>query len=266
MTLSRCDTNTPCLLYCHHPIQLSKWREKVIAKQEIKSSKRIATTVGVLFIVATVAGVLSVAFLGSVLADPNYLLNFAAKGNQIIAGALLDLVGAGAFVVLAVVIFPVLKKQNESMAIGYIIARSFEAVPFMIANLSLLSILTLSQETAGMAASKSANFLPVASGLRAMYDIAQLLGPRILASLAALPFYALLYQSKLLPRWISVWGLLGAPLYLASGLLGMSGLVDPSAPISILLFIPAALLEMVLAVWLIAKGFNSKAIDSLSAK
>ncbi len=89
-----------------------------------------------------------------------------------------------------------------------------------------------------------------------------MLGPRVFASLAALPFYYLLFQSKLLPRWISVWGLIAAPLYLASGLLAMFDLVDPFSPILVLLFLPAALLEMVLAVWLIVKGFNSSETKS----
>ena len=98
----------------------------------------------------------------------------------------------------------------------------------------------------------------------ATYDwMGQLLGARVFASLAALPFYYLLYRSKLLPRFISVWGLIGAPLYLASGLLAMFGLVDPLSPILVLLFLPAALLEMVLAVWLIVKGFNSSAFARL---
>ena len=226
----------------------------------------IARIVGILFIIATVAGVLSVAFLGSPLADPDYLTNFAAYENQVITGALLDLVGAGAFVGLAIVIFPVLKTHNESVAIGYIVARSFEAVPFIIANLCLLSLVVVSKQYVAMENPDSANFLPAWTGLQAMYDIAQLLGPRILASLAAVPFYALLYQTRLLPRWISVWGLIGAPLYFASGMLAIFGLVDPSSTFSILLFIPAALLEMVLAVWLIVKGFNSSAIATLTAE
>ena len=229
-------------------------------KERMSSTRKTAITVGILFIIATVAGVLSVAFLGAVLADPDYLISFAENSTQVIAGALLDLVGAGAFVSLAIVIFPVLKKHNESIAIGYIVARSFEAVPFIVANLCLLSLLTLSQEYVGMAAADAANFLSAGAGLRAIYDFAQLLGPRILASLAAVPFYFSLYQTQLLPRWISIWGLIGAPLYFASGLLGMIGLVDPSSILSILLFIPAALLEMVLAVWLIVKGFNPSAL------
>ena len=106
------------------------------------------------------------------------------------------------------------------------------------------------------AGTDTAYFIPLGTGLLAAYDWTQLLGPRILAALAALPFYYLLYRSKLIPRWLSVWGLVGAPLYLASGLLGMFGL-DPYSEISILMFLPHALNEMVLAVWLIIKGFNS---------
>ena len=235
-------------------------------EEKMNSNRKTARIVGVLFILATVAGFLSVAYLGPVLADPEYLINFSANANQVIAGALLDLLGAGAFIGLAVVIFPVLKKHNESIALGYVVARIIEAVPFIIANISLLSLLTLSQEYVSAAASDATPFLSIGSGLLAAYDWTQLLGPRVFASLAAVPFYYALYQSKLLPRWISIWGLIGAPLYLASGLLGMFDLVDPSSPVSILLFLPAALLEMVLAVWLIAKGFNSSAINSPSAK
>ena len=232
----------------------------------MKSNRKTAKLVGALFIIATVAGVLSLAFLESSLADPDYLINFAANANQIITGALLDLVGAGAFLGLAIVIFPVLKSHNEKMALSYVIARSFEAVPFIIANISLLSLLSLSQAYVGAVTPNTNHFHPVGVGLLAAYDWTQLLGPRILASLAALPFYIALNQSKLLPRWISVWGLIGAPLYFASGFLGMIGLVDPSSTLSVLLFIPAALLEMVLAVWLIVKGFNQSALVVTTAK
>jgi hypothetical protein len=232
----------------------------------MNSIKKTARIVGVLFIIATVAGILSVVILGPILADPDYLIGFSENENQVIIGALLDLLGAGAFVGLAVMLFPILRRHNERIAIGYIVARGFEAVPFIIANISLLSLLTLSQEYVQAAAPDASCFLPVGAGLLAAYDWTQLLGPRILASLAALPFHYLLYQSKLLPRFISVWGLIGAPLYLASGLLAMFGLVDPLSPILVFLFLPAALLEMVLAVWLIVKGFNSSAIASLSAK
>ena len=231
----------------------------------LRTHKKTAIAVGVLFIIATVSAIISVVVLAPHITDPDYLTHFSASANQVVIGALLDLTGAGAFVALAVVLFPVLKKHHETIALGYVVARIIEAVPFIIANISLLSLITLSKEYLAAPALEAAYFVPAGSSLLAAYDWNQLIGPRVFASLAAVPFYSLLYQSKLLPRWISVWGLLGAPLYLASGLFGMFGVLDPASPILILLFLPAALLEMVMAVWLIAKGFNPSAITSHSA-
>jgi hypothetical protein len=220
----------------------------------MKSDRRVAIVVGVLFIVATIAGVLSVSFLGSILNGGDHLEIFSARKNQVIFGALLDLIGAGAFVGLAVVIFPTLRRYSERLALGYVVARSFEAVPFIIANISLLSILTLSQNYVQASTADASSSISVVSGLLAVYDWNQLLGPRILASLAALPFYYILHTSRLLPRWITIWGFAGVPLILASGVLGMFGF-DPNSMVLILLFVPYALNEMVLAVWLIVKGF-----------
>jgi hypothetical protein len=233
--------------------------------ENLNSSKKTAIIVGILFIVATVSAIISVVFLEPILQDPNYIVRFSENEYKVIVGVLLDILGAGAFVGLAVIIYPILRKHNETIALGYVVARIIEAVPFIIANLSLLSLLTLSKEFIQTPSPEVSLYKPAAAGLIAVYDWAQLLGPRIFASLAALPFYFLLYQSKLLPRWISIWGLIGAPLYLASGFLPLFGLVDPISPILVILFLPAAILEMVLAVWLIVKGFNPTSIASGSA-
>ena len=233
----------------------------------MNSYRKTSIIVGVLFILSTAAGILNLAFLVPILNDPDYLINVSANEIKVIIGVFLDLVCAGAFVGIAIVIFPVLKKYNEKIALGYVVARSFEAVPFVIGVFSIISLLTLSQEYVQAATPDASYFHTLGTLFLATYDwMGQLLGARVFASLAALPFYYLLYQSRLLPRWISVWGLIGAPLYLASGLLAMFGLVDLLSPILVFLFLPAALLEMVLAGWLIVKGFNSSAIVSGIAK
>ena len=96
----------------------------------MNSNIKTARIVGVLFIISKVAGFLNVVSLGF-LDDPDYLVNVSANDNQVIIGALLDLICAGAFVVIAVMIFPILKKLNDGIALGYVVARSFEAVPFV---------------------------------------------------------------------------------------------------------------------------------------
>jgi hypothetical protein len=231
------------------------------SRDRTNSSKKTAVVVGVLFIISTAAGVLNLGFLVPLLDDSGYLVSISANETQWTVGVLLDLICAGAFVGIAVVIFPTLKKYSETIALGYVVARGFEAVPFVIGVVGLLVLLTLSQEYVQAGTPDARYFLPLGGGLLAAYDWTQLLGPRIFAALAALPLYYLFYRTRLVPRFISVWGLIAAPLFLASGLLGMFGL-SPFSTMSILLFLPHALNEMVLAVWLIVKGFNSSAIAS----
>ena len=223
----------------------------------MNSNKKTAIIVGVLFITSTVAGVLSVIFLGSILNASDYLIKVSKNESQVIIGALLELICAGAFLGIAVMLFPILKKHNENIALGYVVARIFEAVPFVVGVISLLSLLTLSQQYVKAAAPVASCFLPLGTLLLAVRDWYNLLGPRIFCCIAALPFYYLLYQSKLIPRFISVWGLIGTTLFLTASLLIMFGL-SPVSTISIFLTLPFALNEMVLAVWLIVKGFNKE--------
>ena len=210
------------------------------------STKRTAVAVGILYIISTVAGILNLGFLVPLLSAPNYLAEFSANEGQVIVGVFLDLLCAGAFVGLAVMILPILKRFSERTAVGYVVARSFEAVPFVIGAFSIIALLALSREYVQAGAPDAAYLYTLGALFKATYDwMGQLLGARVLASLAALPFYYLLYRSRLVPRFISVWGLIGAPLYLASGLLAMFDVVDPLSPVLVLLFLPAALLEMV---------------------
>ena len=232
----------------------------------MNTNRKTAIIVGVLFITATVAGILSVVFLEPILDDPDYLINVSANEKQVIIGALLDLIMAAAIFGIPVMLFPILKKHNENLALGYVVARIFEAVVVVVGAISLLSLLTLSQEFIKAAAPDASYFQTFGTLLLAARDWTDLIGTQIVFSLTALILNYSLYQSKLIPRFIPVWGLVGALLMLAAGLLGMFGLVSPFSTISILLYLPLASQEMVFAVWLIVKGFNSSAIVSPSAK
>jgi hypothetical protein len=230
------------------------------------SNRKTAIIVGVLFIIATVTGILSQVFLGPILNAPDDLLNVYANENQVIIGTLLLLIMAAAIFAIPVMLFPILKMHNENMALGYLVARIFEAVPVVVGIISLLSLVTLSQEFLLAGAMDASYFQTFGSLLLAARDWTDLIGTQIVFSLTALILNYSLYRSKLVPRIISVWGLIGAPLILAAGLLSMFGLVRPFSTIAIFLYLPIASQEMVFAVWLIVKGFNSSAIDSLSAK
>ena len=231
----------------------------------MNSYRKTAIIVGVLFIVATVAALLSFPFSGFI-DDPNDLIQVAEKGNQVIIGALFELIMAFAIAGTAIMIYPILKKKNGALALGYAGARIIEGILFIVGVIGLLLLVTLSQEFVKAGAPDASYFQSLGALLLAVRDWGGHMLGSIVLGLGALILHYLLFQSKLVPRWLSIWGLIGAPLALAEGLLSMFGVVDPFSTTTVLLNLPIAVNEMVLAIWLISKGFNSSAIASLSDK
>ena len=223
------------------------------------SYRKIAIIVGVLFIAATVTSVLGGLLVESIINSPDDLVNVSENENQVIIGVLLELTWAASAVGITVLMFSLLKKQNEALALGYIGARIFEGVIATIGAISGLLLITLSQEFVKAGAPNATYFQALGALLLGARDLAWWIGPMLVFALSALIFNYLLYQSKLIPRWLSAWGLIGAILLLTEGLVGMFGLT-----ISPFLAAPIAVQEMVLAVWLIVKGFNPQVIKSKS--
>ncbi|MCJ2670743.1 MAG: DUF4386 domain-containing protein [Candidatus Thermoplasmatota archaeon] len=221
--------------------------------------------VGALFITATVAGILSVVFLRPILDAPDYLIKVSANENQVIIGALFELIMAVACAGIAIWLYPVLKKHNQALALGSVSFRIIEAALYFVAVTGLLSLLTLSQEFVKAGAPDASHFQTLGTLLSAARDWAGQLG-MIAFILGALMYYYIFYQSKLIPRWLSGWGLIGVPFWLAVSLLIMFGSLTESSVLATFLYLPIAVNEMVLAVWLIVKGFNPSAIASQSAK
>ena len=229
------------------------------------SNRKTARIVGVLFIIGTVAGILSVVFSGSILDAPDYLIKVSANESQVIIGALFVLIMAFACTGIAIWLYPVIRKHNEALALGSVGFRLIEGVFHLVGVIGLLSLLTLSQEYVKAGAPDASYFQTSGTLLLAARDWAGVLGSFAFI-LGALMYYYVFYQSKLIPRWLSVWGLIGVPFWIAEILLSMFGFVDPFSTTVILLDLPIAVNEMVLAVWLIVKGFNPSAIASESAK
>jgi len=230
---------------------------EAIAEEErkrVNPYRKTAIIVGALFIIATVTAIISIAFLGSNLDPPDYLVNVAANENQVIMAVIFWLILAVSVMGIGALMFPILKKYDEGLAFGYFGLRLVEAVFIVVASISLLALLTLSQEYVGSGFSSS--YLASGTLLLALQDWSFTVGTLIFLGLGGLPLYYILYQSRLVPRWLSAWGLIGAALVLLYGLIALFDL-DPNY-----LAAPIAVQEMVFAVWLIAKGFNPPAIDS----
>ncbi len=231
----------------------------------MNTSRKTAIIVGVLYIIGTIAGALSLVFVNPILSAPDYLLQFSANKTQVITGALFVIIMGVALVMVPVMMFPILKKQNKALALGYVVFRALEAVTSIAIVIIWLVLITLSQEFVKAGAPDASYFQTIGALL---LEAENWISPisTIVFILGALMFYYLLYQTKLIPRFISVWGLIAATPYLAAGLLSMFGLISPMSTTQIVMVVPLALQEMVLAVWLIVKGFNSSAVASLSAK
>jgi len=229
----------------------------------MSSYKKTARIVGVLFIIATVAGILSFVGMGPQ-GTPDYLVDVSANGNQVITGALLVLIMGVAIAPIPVMLFPILKKYNESLALGYVVFRVLEVVTYIGVVISWLLLVTLSQEYVLAGAPDASYYQTLGTLIQA---VGEWIDPIlvIVFSISALILNYVFYRSKLVPRWLSGLGLFGATLHLAEGVLAMFGFPEFSV-LGIPLFLPIALQEMVYAVWLIVKGFNPSAIDSLSAK
>jgi hypothetical protein len=216
--------------------------------------RKTAIIVGVLFIIGDIAGVLSMLLTRGVLEGPDALTRIAAHQDQLLLGALLVLVMGFALAMVPVVMFPVFKRYNEVLAHGCVVFRgALETVGYMATAGTWLVLLELSREHAEAASPGAPHFQTLSTLLVATQGSTTVYFTSIAFSLGALMFYYLFYQSRLVPRWLSIWGLAGAVLYLATPLLDMFG-----AGFGFLMA-PLAVAEIVLAVRLIAKGLDSPA-------
>jgi hypothetical protein len=232
--------------------------------EKMNTNRKTAIIVGVLYIIGTVAGILSVVFTSSILNAPDYLTLVFVNKNQIVTGALFILLMGFALALIPALVFPILKKHNEALALGYVIFRGgLETITYIITVISMLLLLPLSQEYGKAGVPGASYFQTLGTLLKGVSDLPILC---FVFSLGALIFYYLLYQSNLIPRWISVWGFIAIALHLATGLLIIFGLQTGFDTSNLIMNFPIFLQEMVMAVWLIVKGFNPAAIASLSAK
>jgi len=228
--------------------------------------RKTAITVGILFIVATAMGMLSkIACIDPVLNAPDYLAAMAAHENQVVLGGLLMFFGAIACASIAIWLYPILKKQHAALALGSVGFRVIESLLYTIGVVGMLALLTSSHEYAEAGLSNASLFEVSGSALLAIKEWAGQLGV-VAFTVGAMMYYAVFYRSRLVPRWLSGWGFLAAASSLAAALLAISGQIAPFSTVFILLQAPIGLQEMVLAVWLIAKGFNPSAVASLSSK
>ncbi len=228
--------------------------------------RKTAVIVGVLYIIGTVAGVLSVVVTGPILNPSDYLARVAANPNQLTTGALLVLLMGLPLAMVPVMLFPIFRKINEVLAVGYVVFRgALETVVYIASVMTWLFLSIVARGYAAAGAQDASYLQSLGSVFKEGHDsITPILA--IVFSLGALMLYYALWQSKLIPRWISGWGVIAILLHLATGFLIMFQLQTAFSPVNMAMNLPIGLQEMVMAVWMIAKGFNPAAVVSLPAK
>ncbi len=225
-------------------------------------NRKIATLTGVVFIIATVASLSGSALLPA-LTGTDYLARFSAHASQMAAGALLHLIGHLASAGIAVVMYPVLHKWNAGLALGSVVFRIIEAVFYMVGLMCLLSLLPLGQQFTSALAADRATLQAIGDSLVSVQNRASLLGVFAFCT-GAFMYYYLFFQSRLIPRWLSGWGIVAIILMMVACVSSLfsGNLITNYIPLAF----PIFLQEMVLAVWLIVKGFNPSVIASEPAK
>jgi hypothetical protein len=232
----------------------------------MNSNKLAAKMVGVLFILAAVSAVVGVLLYDPFLTSSDYLTKGSEYYNQVVLGAIMELILVISAVGTATIMFPLLRKYNETIALWHLCFRFLEAVVITIGIISVLALLTLCKEYVAGGATNIASYQASGTTLKAIHDWTFSLGPNFMLGINTIMYSFIFYKSKMVPRFIPILGMTGATLVFICAFLVMFDVIDQVSLWGGLLALPVAANEMILAVWLIVKGFNESAIDSLNNK
>jgi hypothetical protein len=212
----------------------------------MSSLRKTSLTAGILYLL-TFVSIPTLSLYGSI-HNPNYIISSLGSNTPVIIGGVLEIIVALAGISTAIVLFPVLKKQA---ALGLVAARILESSTIFVGVAFILSIVTLRQAGAG------ADALTTSHALITLYDRIFLLGQSFMPAICDMLLGFLLYKSRLVPRSLSLIGIIGAPLLIAGYFAVLFGLIGRLAPLAALSAVPVALFEFSLGIWLVVKGFNS---------
>jgi hypothetical protein len=229
----------------------------------VNSARKTALVTGVFFMITIIPSPISQFVLyDSVLNDVDYIVGAGADAN-VRLGAFLEVIIAIAIIGTAVTLFPLLKRQHESFALGYVAARIFESTMIVVGIIGLLSVVTLRQEFAGVAGAEAASLVEDGRSLVAIHDWTFLLGPGLMPGLNDIMLGYLLYASRLVPRALALLGIVAGPVHFASFVAVLLGVIEAGSVGQVIASIPVAAFEVILGIWLIVRGFNPSAVARL---
>lgn len=225
----------------------------------MRSSRKTATAAGVCYLVTHVTSIAGLALYGPVLDGPGFLTG-AGSASSVLWGGFCEVLLALAVVGTAVTLFPVVKRTNEAVAMGYVGLRTLEAGIITVGVVSLLAVVTLRQDLAGASGADAAALATTGKALVAVHDATFLLGPNFVCGADTVLMAYLVLRSGLVPRSIAVLGLVGGPLIFASALAELFGVYDQVSALGALTAVPVFAWEICFAVHLVVKGFRPSSL------
>lgn len=225
--------------------------------------RKAAIIAGVLFLIALILNPIAMAIYQPILNAPDFLVNAFLDRILMTIGLLLDFLCIPAIILIPIVLYHVFKQHFESMALGYVGFRAVEGILFIFSVIKFFTLLNLSKDYLNDGAPNIASFKLVGNSIQAEIQCIFLIYV-IFFAIGVLFFYTMLYQSKLVPRLLSVWGFFAAVVILAGAVLGLFDVVD-STKIMMFCGPPIGINELVVALWLIVKGFDTTALQTVSA-
>jgi hypothetical protein len=231
------------------------------AKRVPMDSMRKTALVAGIFYLITFISVPTLALYGPVKNHRDWILS-SGSHTGVLVGGFLEVIMALACIGTAVTLYPVVKRQNEGVALGFVAARVLEAVMIFTGVVSLLSLLTLRQDLGGAAGANTAALVTVGASHVAVYNWTFLLSQSLMPGINALLLGSLLYRSRLVPRFIPVMGLIGGPLLIIAVFATLFGQHSSLTGLAGLPVIPVAAWEFSLGVWLVVKGFRPSPITA----
>jgi hypothetical protein len=218
--------------------------------------RRTARAAGLLFLATIVFSIPAVAIYGKVRTDPNYVVG-AGNDARVYLGALLELLTAAANIGTAVVLYRVVRRVNESIAIGYVALRTLESTVIVVGLISLLSIVTMRQDFAATAGADPALYIAIGKSLVAVHDWTFIIGPAFCAAIGnGIMLGYLLYRGQLVPRAWAILGMVAGTIALVSAVLQLFEVYENGSAISGLLIVPEVIWELFLGIYLTFKGFT----------
>jgi hypothetical protein len=224
------------------------------------SLRKTALVAGIFYLI-TFISIPTLALYGPVSNHRDWILS-SGSHTAVLVGGLLEVIVALAGIGTAVTLYPVVKRQNEGLALGFVTSRLLEGAMIFAGVVSLLSLVTLRQHPGGAAGANAAALVTTGASHVAVYNWTFLLGQSTMPAINAILLGTLLYQSRLVPRVLPVLGLIGAPLLLTADIATLFGVIGQHSSWALLAALPVAAWEFSLGVWLVVKGFRPSPITT----